>query len=69
MFVKETIPARMLTYFSFPIVIQVRPFGMILRKEKCSSVSTYKPPSQSKQYFFDWLSDFGIFTQIIMIIK
>ena len=40
-----------------PINIQIKPFEINLRKEKCLFVSIYKPPSQSNQYFLDTLGD------------
>ena len=55
-FVRSSIPARMLSYYRLPPDIQAIPFEINLRKEKWLFVSVYKPPSLNNQYFCDSLS-------------
>ena len=55
-YVKVSIPARVLTNFSTPGNIQIIVFEINLRKEKWLSVAIYKPPSLNSQYFLDILS-------------
>ena len=56
-YIKASLPSKILTKFKLPINIQIIPFEIILRKEKWLFVSIYKPPSQSNQYFLDILGD------------
>ena len=56
-YVKGSIPARVLTSFSTPADTQIIVFEINLRKEKWLFVAIYKPPSLNSQYFLDTLSD------------
>ena len=56
-YVKGSIPARVLTSFSTPADTQIIVFEINLRKEKWLFVGIYKPPSLKSQYFLDTLSD------------
>ena len=57
-FVKSSIPARMLCNCKLPPDIQAIPFEINLRKEKWLFITVYKPPSLKNQYFCDSLSEF-----------
>ena len=46
-YIKASLPSKILTKFKLPINIQIIPFEINLRKEKWLFVSIYKPPSQS----------------------
>ena len=51
--------------FKLPENIQVIPFELNLRKEKCLFVSIYKPPLQSNSFFLDTLNDLlGLYSGI-----
>ena len=56
-FLRSSIPARMLPNYRLPPDIQAVPFEINLRKEKWLFVSVYKPPSLNNQYFCDSLSE------------
>ena len=56
-YIKASLPSKILTKFKLPINIQIISFEINLRKEKCLFVSICKPPSQSNQYFLDILGD------------
>ena len=56
-YVKGSIPARVLTSFSTPEDTQIIVFEINLRKKKWLFVGIYKPPSLNGQYFLDNLSD------------
>ena len=56
-YVKWSIPARVLTSFSTTADTQIIVFEINLRKEKWLFVAIYKPPSLNSQYFLDTLSD------------
>ena len=56
-FVRSSIPARILSNHRLPLDIQAIPFEINLRKEKWLLVSVYKPPSLNNQYFCDSLSE------------
>ena len=56
-YVKGSIPARILTNFSTPAGTQIIVFEINLRKEKWLLVAICKPPSLNSQYFLDTLSD------------
>ena len=56
-FVRSSIPTRMLSNYRLPPDIQVIPFEINLRKEKWLFISVYKPPSLNNQYFCDSLSE------------
>ena len=56
-YIKASLPSKILSKFKLPIDIQIIPFEINLRKEKWLFVSIYKPPSQSNQYFLDLLGD------------
>ena len=56
-YIKASLPSKILTKFKLPINIQIIPFEINLRKEKWLFVSIYKPPSQSNHYFLDILGD------------
>ena len=54
-FVRSSIPARMLSNYRLPPDIQAIPFEINLRKEKWLFVSVYKPPSLNNHFFCDSL--------------
>ena len=56
-YIKASLPSKILSKFKLPVDIQIIPFEINLRKEKWLFVSIYKPPSQSNQYFLDLLGD------------
>ena len=56
-YVKGSIPARVLTSFNTPADTQIIVSEINLRKEKWLFVAIYKPPSLNRQYFLDTLSD------------
>ena len=60
-YIKASLQSKILTKFKLPRNIQIIPFEINLRKEKCLFISIYKPPSQSNQYFLDILGDLGDF--------
>ena len=67
-FVRSSIPARMLSNYRVPLDIQAIPFKNNLRKEKWLFVSVYKPPSFNNKYFCDSLSELLDFLQAFMAI-
>ena len=56
-YIKSSLPSKMLTKFKLPNNIQLIPFELNLRKDKWLFVSIYKPPLQNNQYFVSILSD------------
>ena len=56
-FVRSSIPTRMLSNYRLPPDIKAILFEINLRKEKWLFVSVYKPPSRNNQYFCDSLSE------------
>ena len=56
-FVRSSIPARMLSNYRLPPDLPAIPFQTNLRKEKYLFISVYKPPSLNNQYFCDSLSE------------
>ena len=56
-YIKASLPSKILTKIKLPINIQIIPFEINLRKRKWLFVSIYKPPSQSNQCFLDILGD------------
>ena len=56
-FVRSSIPARMLSNYRLPPDLPAIPFETNLRKEKYLFISVYKPPSLNNQYFCDSLSE------------
>ena len=56
-YVKGSIPARVLTNFSTPADTQIIVFEINLRRERWLFVTIYKPSSLNSQYFLDTLSD------------
>ena len=56
-YVKESVPARVLTSFSTPIDTQIIVFEINLRKEKWSFGGICKPSSLNSQCFLDTLTD------------
>ena len=56
-YVKGSIPAKVLTSFSTPADTQIIVFEINLRKNKWLFVAIYKPPSLNSQYILDTLSD------------
>ena len=56
-YVKGSIPAKVLTSFSTPADTQIIVFEINLRKEKLLLIAIYKPPSLNSQFFLDTLSD------------
>ena len=60
-YIKASLPSKILSKFKLPINIQIIRFEINLRTEKWLSVSIYKLPSQSNQYFLDLLGDLSDF--------
>ena len=56
-YIKTSLPSKILTKFKLPINIKIIPFEINLSIEKWLFVSIYKPPSQSNHYFLDILGD------------
>ena len=56
-YIKSSLPSRIMSSFKVPGNIQVMPFELNLRKEKWLFVSIYKTPLQSNSYFVDTLND------------
>ena len=56
-YIKSSLPPKMLTKFKVPNTIQIAPFELNLRKDKWLLVSIYKQPLQNNQYFVSTLSD------------
>ena len=56
-FIKSSLPSKMLTKFKLSNNIQIIPFELNLRKDKWLFVSIYKPPLQNNQYFVVILSN------------
>ena len=50
-YIKSSLPSRIMSNFKLPENIQVIPFEFNLRREKWLFVSIYKPPLQSNNYF------------------
>ena len=46
-YIKSSLPSKMLTKFKFPDNIQIIPFELYLRKEKGLFVGIYKPALQN----------------------
>ena len=64
-FVRSSVPARMLSNYRFPPDIQAIPFEINLRKEKWLLVNVCKPPSLNNQYFCNSLSELlGFYSKI-----
>ena len=57
LFVRSSIPARMLSNYRLPPDIQAIPFEINLKNQKWLFVSVYKPQSLNNQYFCDSLSE------------
>ena len=68
-YIKASLPSKILTNFKLLIKIQTIPFERNVRKEKWLFVSIYKPQSQSNQYFLDILGDLLDFDRRTMTIK
>ena len=56
-FVRSSIPARMLSNYRFPPDIKAMLFEINLRNKKWLFVSVYKPPPRNNQYSCDSLSE------------
>ena len=56
-YIKASLPSKILTKFRLPINIQLITFETNLKKEKWLFVSICKPPSQTNQYFLDIPAD------------
>ena len=56
-YIKSSLPSKLLTKFKLLNNIQIIPFELNRRKDKWLFVSIYKPPLQNNQYFFSILSD------------
>ena len=56
-YIKSSLPSKMLTKFKLSDNIEIIPFVQDLRKEKRLFGSIYKPPLQNNQYFVSILSD------------
>ena len=59
-YIKASLPSKILSKFKLPINIQIIPFEINLRKEKWLFVGIYKPTSQSNQYFLNILGDLQV---------
>ena len=57
-YVKDGIPARLLTNFKFDPLMQVIPIELNFRKTKWLVLSIYRPPRQDPDLFLNNLSDF-----------
>ena len=56
-YIKSSLPSKLLTKFKLLNNIQIIPFELNRRKDKWLFVSIYKPPLQNNQCFFSILSD------------
>ena len=56
-YIRFSLPSKIMPNFKLPENIQVIPFELNLRKKKRLVVSIYKPPLQSNSYFLDTLND------------
>ena len=56
-YIKSSLPSKMLTKSKLPNNIQIIPFELNIRKDKWFFVSIYKPPLQNNQYFVSILSN------------
>ena len=56
-YIRSSLPSKIMSNFKLPENIQAIPFELNLRKEKWLFVSIYKPPLQSNSYFLDTLND------------
>ena len=56
-YIKSSLPSKMLTKFKPLNNTQIIPFVLNLRRDKWLLVSIYKPPLQNNQYFVSILSD------------
>ena len=56
-YIKSSLPSKMLNKFKLPNNIQITPFVLNLREEKWLFVSIYNPSLQNNQYFVSILSD------------
>ena len=56
-YIKSSLPSKILAKFKLPNYIQIIPFELNLRKNKWLFVSIYKPPLQNNQYLVSILSD------------
>ena len=56
-YIRSSLPSKIMSNFKLPANIQAIPFELNLRKEKELFVSIYKLPLQSNSYFLDTLND------------
>ena len=56
-YIRFSLPSRLMSNFKLPENIQVIPFELYLRKEKWLFVGIFKSPLQSNIYFLDTLND------------
>ena len=56
-YIKSSLPSKMLTKFKLPNNFQITPFELNLRKDKWLFVSIYEPPLQNNQYLVSIISD------------
>ena len=56
-YIKSSLPSRILSNCKLPENSQAIPFELNLGKEKWLFVSIYNPPLQSNNYFLDTLND------------
>ena len=56
-YIKSSLPSKMLTKFKLPKNIRIIPFELNLRRDKWLFLSIYKPPLQNNQYFVSILND------------
>ena len=56
-YIKSSLPSKMLTKFKLPSNIRIIPFELNLRRDKWLFLSIYKPPLQNNQYFVSILND------------
>ena len=59
-YIKASLPSKILSKFKLSINIQIIPFEINLGKEKWLFVGIYKPPSQRNQYFLNILGDLQV---------
>ena len=56
-YIKSSLPSKMLTKFKLPNNFQITPFELNLREDKWLFVSIYEPPLQNNQYLVSIISD------------
>ena len=56
-YIKSSLPSRIMSNFKLPENIQAIPFELNLRKGKLLFFSVYKPPLQNNNYFLNTMND------------